>query len=288
MTTSALRDASAASHGGVATWIGRRPSSVSLLDVDPDLGRGIDPQDWEAARRATRVTLRRFDHRDGTLPTGARDTGNIIGLIVRHGMISRELALGEHVAFELLTPGDVLLLPAAGPDDLDLGGRVTVTALDPAELIVLSGRFIRAAARWPTLLTNLHRRLEAQRRRLAIQGLAGHLPRAEDRLLLVLWMLADGCGRVTPEGTVIPLSLSHEALGRLAAARRPTITLALRALAAGDCVHRGSNGHFTLGSAAQRRVEELTRCGISWPPIGPTAALHQPVNLAVRPAARFG
>jgi hypothetical protein len=37
-----------------------------------------------------------------------------VGLIVNHGMISREIALGEHVAFELLTPGDVLLPAARG------------------------------------------------------------------------------------------------------------------------------------------------------------------------------
>jgi hypothetical protein len=73
-----------------------------------------------------------------------------------------------------------------------------VTALDPSELIVLSKPFIHAAARWPSLLTNLHRRLEAQRQRLAIQGLAVHLPRAEDRVLLTLWILAHRCGRVTP------------------------------------------------------------------------------------------
>jgi hypothetical protein len=73
-----------------------------------------------------------------------------------------------------------------------------VTALDPSELIVLSKPFIHAAARWPSLLTKLHRRLEAQRQRLAIQGLAVHLPRAEDRVLLTLWILAHRCGRVTP------------------------------------------------------------------------------------------
>jgi CRP/FNR family transcriptional regulator, cyclic AMP receptor protein len=191
-------------------------------------------------------------------------------------MISRETALGEHVAFELLTPGDVLLLAGAEPDDLDLGARVTLTALDPAELIVLSTRFIHAAARWPSLLTNLHRRLDAQRQRLAVQGLAAHLPRAEDRLLLTLWILAHRCGRVTPEGIVLPLPLSHEVLGRLVAARRPTITLAMRTLESTECVQRGRNGYLTLGPAAHRKVQELTHAGISRLPIGPSVALHPP------------
>jgi CRP/FNR family transcriptional regulator, cyclic AMP receptor protein len=280
------RAASARSRAGLTSRIGGTPKTVSLLDVDPDLGRGIESHDWEAARRATRAALTRIDRRECMPTADACEIGNIVGLIVNDGMISREIALGEHVAFELLTPGDVLLLPAADPHDLDLGGRVTVTALDRSELIVLSTPFIHAAARWPSLLTNLHRRLETQRNRLAIQGLAAHPPRAEDRLLLTLWILAHRCGRITPEGTVLPLPLSHEVLGRLAAARRPTITLALRTLESTACVQRGPNGHLTLGPAANRRVQELIDASISHLPIGPSIALHQPLKPAARRLAQ--
>jgi CRP/FNR family transcriptional regulator, cyclic AMP receptor protein len=278
-----LRDgAQVASPADLTIRIGGTPNTVSVLEVDPDLGRGIEPDDWEAACRATRATLARIGRRECTSLAGVSENGNIVGLVVNHGVISREIALGEHVAFELLTAGDVLPLAASEPDDLDFGGRVTLTALEPAELIVLSKPFIHAAARWPSLLNNLHRRLEAQRQRLAIQGLAAHLPRAEDRLLLILWILADRCGRVTPEGIVLPLSLSHEVLGRLAAARRPTITLALRTLEGTDCVQRGPNGYLTLGSAARQKVEELTHASISRPPIGPSVALHPPPRVAAR------
>jgi CRP-like cAMP-binding protein len=279
------RAAPAASRAGLASRIGGTPNIVSLLDVDPDLGRGIESRDWKAACRATRAILTRIDRRECMLPAGACETSNIVGLILNGGMISREIALGEHVAFELLTPGDVLLPAAAERDDQDVRFRVTLTALDPAELIVLSEPFIHAAARWPSLLTNLHRRLETQRQRLAIQGLAAHLPRAEDRLLLTLWILAHRCGRVTPEGTVLPLSLSHEVLGRLAAARRPTITLALRKLERTECVQRGPNKHLTLGPAAHRRVQELTHASISHLPIGPRVALRQPLRLAAQQPA---
>jgi CRP/FNR family transcriptional regulator, cyclic AMP receptor protein len=274
------RHAPAESSSVLTSWIGRTPKTVSLLDIEPDLGRGIDSQDWEIARQATRCNLKQLDRREYTLLAGAYGTGDIVGLVLSDGLISHEIALGEHVAFELLTPGDVLLLPAAGPDDLDLRAHVTLTALNPAEVIVLSKPFIRAAARWPSLLTNVHRRLEAQRRRLALQGLATHLPRSEDRLLLILWILAGCCGRVTPEGILIPLSLSHESLGRLAAARRPTITLALRKLETTECVRRGPGGHLTLGPAAHRRVQELTHSGTGRQPIGASMALHQPLPLA--------
>ena len=35
---------------------------------------------------------------------------------------------------------------------------------------------------------------------------------------------------MTPSGVVVPLSLTHELLGRLVGARRPTVSLALKAL----------------------------------------------------------
>jgi DNA-binding GntR family transcriptional regulator len=78
----------------------------------------------------------------------------------------------------------------------------------------------------------------------------------------------------------LPLSLSHEALGRLAAARRSTVTLALRRLETTGCVERRPNGHLLLGSTAHRRVKELTQTNISVAPIGPSVAFRQPLRLA--------
>jgi len=251
------------------------PDVASLLDLDPDLGRGIERHYWESARHATRANLAHVDHGAWTMPNDVAGAGNIIGLIVDDGMISRETALGDHVVFELLTPGDVLMLPAGAPDDLAVGGPVGLAALSRVRLIVLGRPFIHAAMHWPVLLTNLHRRLEAQRRRLAVQGLAAHLPRAEDRVLLTLWLLADRCGRVTPDGIVLPLSLTHEVLGRLAAARRPTVTLALQTLETADFVRRRSNRHLALTARAHRRVHQLTTGSNGASPIGPGLRLEQ-------------
>lgn len=127
------------------------PAAVSLLDVDPDFGRGIEPQDWESGRQATGANSVGVDPGAWSLPTNRAGTGRPIGLIVSEGMISREIALNEHVAFELLTPGDALLFHA--PDDLVHDGAISLTALSPTRLIVLSKPFIHAAARWPSLLT---------------------------------------------------------------------------------------------------------------------------------------
>ncbi len=57
----------------------------------------------------------------------------------------------------------------------------------------------------------------------------------EERLLAILWLLAESWGRVTRTGTTLPLSLTHDVLGALVGARRPTVTLAL-----GQLVRRGA------------------------------------------------
>jgi CRP/FNR family transcriptional regulator, cyclic AMP receptor protein len=250
-------------------------NAVSLLDLEPELGRGISDQDWQAARLAVRshvVHLKRGQW--GVLP-GA-DTPGVLAIVVNDGLISREIALGEHVVFELLGPGDALLPAAADPDPVALAGNPVLSILSATKVIVLSEPFVVAAARWPVLLTNLNRRLEASRRRLASQSLATHLPRAEDRVLLTLWMLAASCGRVTPDGITIPLSLSHELLARMTAARRPTVTLALRSLEAAECITRSVDGLFTLTPSAHSRITELIGPPEQAPPLGPQIAASEP------------
>ena len=44
-------------------------------------------------------------------------------------------------------------------------------------------------------------------------------------------LLADRWGRVTPDGIVVDLALTHELIGHLVGGRRPTVTLALAELA---------------------------------------------------------
>jgi hypothetical protein len=108
MTTSAarlpVRDARVPSRIGSTSRLGGTPRIVSLLDVEPELGRGIESQDWEAARQAARATLTRVARRDCALLAGAHETGTAVGLIVHSGMISREMALGPHVCSNYSPP----------------------------------------------------------------------------------------------------------------------------------------------------------------------------------------
>jgi hypothetical protein len=51
---------------------------------------------------------------------------------------------------------------------------------------------------------------------------------------------------MTGAGITIPMALTHEALGRLIGARRPTITLALKSLAAEDRLTRQKDGTWLV------------------------------------------
>jgi CRP/FNR family transcriptional regulator, cyclic AMP receptor protein len=120
------------------------------------------------------------------------------------------------------------------------------TVLNKTHLVALDQRFIRAAATWPQLLIAIHRRLNDQEHRVATHGVICQLPRVEQRLLAILWHLAGRIGTVTPSGTEIPLRITHEQLGRLVGAQRPTVSLALRELSDRGRVLRRPDGVWVL------------------------------------------
>ena len=64
--------------------------------------------------------------------------------------------------------------------------------------------------------------------------------RADVRLRTLFWHLADRWGRVTPNGIVLPLSLTHDLIAQLTGLRRPSVSLTLGELErAGEIVRVG-------------------------------------------------
>ena len=71
----------------------------------------------------------------------------------------------------------------------------------------------------------------ARAHRLAMLQAIPHLNSVDRRLLALFWHLAERWGRVTPDGIVVPLTLSHRLLAEIVwAARRPTVTVGIAAL----------------------------------------------------------
>jgi CRP-like cAMP-binding protein len=126
---------------------------------------------------------------------------------------------------------------------------------DGTRLAVLDDRFEAAARRWPTIFRALCLQVEDQMERIAVQQLISQLPRAEQRIVALLWHLADRWGRTEPQGMVVPLTVGHEAISRLVGGRRSTVSAALGRLADQDLVTRLSNGTWLLAPASRELLD---------------------------------
>ena len=73
-----------------------------------------------------------------------------------------------------------------------------------------------------------------------------HLTRVDDRLLALLWCLAERWGRVVPGGVLVSLRLPHRTLAGMVGARRPSVTTALGQLIAREQIERRPDGAWIL------------------------------------------
>lgn len=89
-------------------------------------------------------------------------------------------------------------------------------------------------------------RLVLRSRRLLFQLTLLSVPQITERIELVLWHFADRWGRVTPDGTVLDLPVSHELLAQVVASRRPSVTTALGALRKRGRIRRDGGGCWVL------------------------------------------
>jgi len=233
-----------------------RAADVSVLDLDPALGAGIEQDEWQKARRACRGRVLRLARGKCDPSATFGDVQKILASVIVDGLVWREVAVLDHALIELLGPGDVLQVTVADGSPR-LGPWTTVIASAGTDLVVLDESFVRAAAHWPTLLVAVGARLEQQRERLAVQGLISHLSRAEHRLLLMLWHLAQRWGYRSPQGTVLGLRLTHDLLGQVIAAQRPTVTVAAGVLESRGLIGRLDDRSWLLTPMGERAVEEI-------------------------------
>lgn len=234
---------------------------LSLLDVDPDLAEGIPAADRPLARRALARPVQ-------SLPAGRFDADALLsgkgafGLLIVDGAVVRELDVAGRVCDEILGPGEVIGDPV---EDALLPVPVTWHTLRPATAIVLDARYALAAQRWPSLSLNLHQRLLVQGHRSAVHAAIAQLPRVDRRVLALLWHLAERWGRVTPFGVEIDLPLTHEALGRLVGAQRPTVSLALAELSRDGLVTRSVRRTWLLTNESRELVRPAARRSATTP-----------------------
>jgi CRP/FNR family cyclic AMP-dependent transcriptional regulator len=250
---------------------------IALLAADAGFARGIPAPDLGLAKRV--LVLPRLDLDAGawTPPTPADSGAAPLALLV-DGLVGRHVGLGERVATQLLGPGDVFDPWAGAADDL-LPRSVRWSALAPATIAVLDGRFATAAQRWPGLSRTVQARLAALGERLAIHLAICQLPRVEQRVLALLWHLAERFGRVAPDGVVVGLLLTQRMIGELAGAQRPTVSLALTSLLEDGLVVRRDDGTLVLDAASRGM---FAPAGVPAPPAPASAVAVAPGDLLER------
>ena len=223
--------------------------TVRLLEADPDLGGLLTGTRRQEAERELVVRVHR-------LGVGVWDVSRLegagadhVGLLLLDGVIAREVIVADHVSAELLGPGD-LVRPWQDSTKADLlPVDVLWSILSPSSFAVLDRRFAGELARWPEVTAALFERLSERSLRLGTTQAISQLTRVDRRLKALLWHLAERWGRVSGDGVVVPLALTHRILGQLVGARRPTVSTALGELAErGELVRRVDGSWVLRGS----------------------------------------
>jgi CRP/FNR family transcriptional regulator, cyclic AMP receptor protein len=204
---------------------------VALLDWDPDLAQDLGQEDTRAARAELLARAETIGWRSHRGPWGPRDPRAYFGFLVLEGRLLREVQLPRGGSAELLGVGD-LLRPwdVDGGEFLPIETTVEWTVLSEVTVAVLDGEFVRRAARWPPIVSRLSGRAVLRAKGATLNQAISHLRHVESRLLLLFWHFAERWGKVGPDVISIDLALTHEVLGKLVGATRPSVTTALSQL----------------------------------------------------------
>lgn len=205
---------------------------VRVLDEDPGLASALDEADRAIAAQhlvAAELRVQRgpwvVEHSLGQNPAD-------IGYLILDGLLVRETVIGRHTTAELLGAGDLLRPWDQSEDspDAPVDAHHAWRVLQPVRLAVLDARFATLCSRLPVITAELLSRTLRRSRLLGLLLALSAMPRLDARLLALLWHLADRWGKVGPDGTHVPLRLTHATLAQLVGAQRPSVTSALRAL----------------------------------------------------------
>jgi CRP/FNR family transcriptional regulator, cyclic AMP receptor protein len=232
-------------------------SAVRVADEDPGL---LGPLTGELAEAARHQLVARTQWRDPGRwePLGVdlpREFDGWLGLLVLDGLVVRQLTVGGLRCCELLGPGDILRPWDEDDDVATLDTEADWRVLEPTRMALLDAGFARRASRWPSLNAELMHRSIRRSRSLSVLLALTQARRADVRLRTLFWHLADRWGRVTPDGVVLPLRLTHSVIAQLTGLRRPSVSLSLGELErSGEIVRLSKSSWLLARNAADQRA----------------------------------
>jgi CRP/FNR family transcriptional regulator, cyclic AMP receptor protein len=224
---------------------------VRLLECDPDIGEDLDEGAVHAARDAMAVRAESLGWKRCSGQWGPRDPRGFFGFLMLDGLLLRDVRLTRGGSAELLGVGD-LLRPwdVDGTEFLPVDTRVGWTALSEVRIAVLDAEFVRRAARWPEVLVRLSARGVLRAKAANLNQAISNFKHLDSRLLMLFWHLADRWGKVGADAITIDLPLTHEVIGRLVGAARPSVTTTLGELSERGLLKRADDAwHLTPSSA---------------------------------------
>ena len=218
--------------------------SVNVFRHDPGLLDGLRD---DAARGVLAVgEAEVVSHERGIVELASPRAG--FGLLVLDGFVSREATVIDRTSVELMGGGDVLRPWQDERAEAPVPVASQYRAVTAVRLAVLDAGFARRVAPWPAVADAICTRLVERGRWLALQLALARLRRVEDRVLILLWHLADRWGRVERDGTVVcPVPVTHELLAGMTASQRPTVSTALGQLTAEGRILKHGEGWALRG-----------------------------------------
>lgn len=232
---------------------------VRLLDVDPDLGAQLGDTDRTAAERHLMVRVERISQGERALPADLFDAEGGVGLLILDGLAVRRVGLAHRAAGELLGPGDLLRPWQDDGEHEAYPFSASWRVFQPLEVAVLDAALTQRLAHFAPIVSELVGRALLRSRRSMGSLVTAQLTSVDQRLVVSLWHLADRWGRVRPDGIVLPLPMTHEALGLLVGARRPSVTAALGRLAQRRVVVPQPDGGWLLCGEAPEELRPRPR-----------------------------
>jgi CRP-like cAMP-binding protein len=214
--------------------------------LDPELGRLLSAERHARARVELRARVLRRKPGPWLVDGTAAEADAYVRLLILDGVVARDVSLEDVISTELLGSGDVIRPGTAGDADRLLGDQTSWSVLAECRVAVIDERCAQTLSAYPEVTTVLLERLERRSQRLARAQALVALTRVDRRLLAMLWQLAERWGRVTGDGVLLPLDISHRLLGQLVGARRPTISTAAAELARQGLLRRRDDGAWLL------------------------------------------
>jgi CRP-like cAMP-binding protein len=231
--------------------------SVRVLEADPELGTGIPRAQWELATGAS--TAPAFEFERGPWRFQPAPEPGSFGALILEGMILIRIDAGTRSHIELLGEGDVVSPWVGTGADRSAPSELTASVLARARVALLDRRFALRTARWPEVHAGLIQRCIDRARRLSLQSAINALPRIEERVEVTLWELAYRFGRVTREGIVVDLPISHSQLADIVAAQRPSVSTAVIRLEDHGQISRPARRTWLLRGSPPAMLSALAR-----------------------------